>query len=201
MRFLTRQTADCFSPANIPWLNPTVIRHTARQGGFNLLQGVQNWWEDVDRQLAGAPPAGAEAFRIGHNVAITPGKVIYRNGLMELIQYSPATEMVFSEPILIVPAWIMKYYILDLSPENSLVRWLVTRGHTVFMISWKNPDQRDRDIGLDDYRLDGVMAALDAISRVVLGAGFTSAVIVSVARSWRSRRRPWRATTMIGWRA
>ena len=165
--FMMRQLIDIFAPSNVPCLNPVILDRTAREAGFNLMRGANNWAEDLSRFLAGKPPVGTEAFEVGRDVAVTAGKVIYRNDLMELIQYEATTETVHSEPILIVPAWIMKYYILDLTPENSLVRWLVARGHTVFMISWKNPDARDRDISLDDYRLRGVMAALETISSVV----------------------------------
>ena len=169
IHFLARQTVDMWSPANIPWLNPTVISATLQSGGFNLLRGARNFWQDCERNLSGELPYGTENFVIGQNVATADGEVIFRNDMMELIQYTPETETVFSEPILIVPAWIMKYYILDLSPNNSLVRWLVACGHTVFMISWKNPDDHDRGISLDDYRKLGVMAALDVLGKILPG--------------------------------
>ncbi len=165
--FMVGALLDVVSPSNIPWLNPVIVSKTAKEGGFNLMRGAANWLDDLDRILAHKPPAGAEAFEVGRNVAAAPGKVVYRNDLIELIQYEPTTDKVFAEPILIIPAWIMKYYILDLEPQSSLVRWLVERGHTVFMVSWKNPDARDRNVSLDDYRRQGVMAALDAVSAIV----------------------------------
>ena len=167
--FAARQWLDIFNPANIPWLNPDVIATTAREGGMNLVRGAVNWADDLQRLARNLPPAGVEAFKPGENVAVTPGRVVFRNDLIELIQYSPTTETVHPEPVLIVPAWIMKYYILDLSPHNSLVKHLVDQGHTVFMISWKNPTEDDRCKGLDDYRRDGVMAAIDTIGRIVPG--------------------------------
>ncbi len=167
MRFMLRQLVDVWAPANIPWLNPVILQRTLQDGGFNLLHGAQNWLDDLDRLIAAKPPAGAEAFQPGRDVAVTPGKVVYRNQLMELIQFAPSTETVCAEPVLIVPAWIMKYYILDLSPENSLVAWLVAQGHTVFIVSWKNPGEADRETSLDDYRRSGVMAALDAVSAIL----------------------------------
>ena len=173
IRFLVRQELDVVSPSNFFWLNPEVLQRTATAGGMNLLRGLGNLVDDLKRQAAQAPPAGAEAFQVGRDLAATPGQVIFRNELMELIQYAPAAtaagRSVQAEPLLIVPAWIMKYYILDLSPENSLVRYLVGRGHTVFMISWRNPPATMRDYGLDDYRRLGVMAALDAVAAVCPG--------------------------------
>ncbi len=167
--FMLRQLSDMQAPSNIPWLNPVVMTRSAQECGCNFLRGAQNWLEDMDRLVAGRPPWGAEAFTPGTTVALTPGKVVFRNDLMELIQYAPATAEVHAEPIMIVPAWIMKFYVLDLSPGNSFVRWLVGRGHTVFILSWKNPDARDRDIGLDDYRRKGIMAALDVIETIMPG--------------------------------
>jgi polyhydroxyalkanoate synthase len=164
--FAGRQVMDLFSPSNFIATNPEVLERTMAAGGANLARGLQNFAEDWDRLAAGKPPTGAEAFEIGRTVAATPGKVVYRNRLIELLQYAPTTDQVRPEPVLIVPAWIMKYYILDLSPENSLVRYLTGRGYTVFMVSWKNPDPDDRDLGMDDYRTLGVMAALDAVQGI-----------------------------------
>ena len=169
MAFLLRQLADVCAPSNIPWLNPVILRQTFQEAGCNLRRGMENWLDDLDRSLTGKPPAGTEEFLVGRDLAITPGRVVYRNELIELIQYAPLTETVHAEPVLIVPAWIMKYYILDLRPENSLVRWLVAQGHTVFIVSWKNPAEGDRETSLDDYRREGVMAALDAISTILPG--------------------------------
>ena len=161
---------DTVAPANFPWSNPEVIAASLREGGLNFARGAMYALDDLQRQIAGRPPAGAEDFAVGRNLAVTPGKVVLRNRLMELIQYAPATERVCTEPILIIPAWIMKYYILDLSPENSLVRWLVGRGHTVFVVSWKNPGGEDRSLGMEDYHQLGFRAVLAAVNAIVPGA-------------------------------
>jgi len=166
MNFVTRQILDVMSPANFWLTNPEVRDATARERGANLLRGYDNWRDDWRRLVSGQRPAGTERFEPGRDVAITPGKVVYRNRLMELIQYAPTTREVYAEPVLIVPAWIMKYYILDLSPHNSLVKYLVDKGHTVFMISWHNPTSEDRDLSMDDYRRLGIMAALEAIGEI-----------------------------------
>lgn len=167
--FLARQLLDVVSPSNFLLTNPEVIEATVQQGGLNLVRGAMNFWEDQQRALEGEKPVGADAFQAGRNLAISPGKVVARNRLMELIQYAPTTEKVRAEPILIVPAWIMKYYILDLGPTNSLVKYLVDNGHTVFIVSWKNPTAADSDLGLDAYRSLGVMAGLDAVTAIVPG--------------------------------
>lgn len=167
MSFVMRQLLDVFSPANYILTNPEIIDATVKQHGMNFVRGSLNFWEDWQRIISNQKPVGAEAFEVGRNIAVTPGKVIFRNRLIELIQYSPATDKVFPEPVLIIPAWIMKYYILDLSPENSLVKYLVEQGHTVFMISWKNPAGEDRELGMEDYRRLGVMEAIKAISAII----------------------------------
>ncbi len=167
--FVARQLLDMVAPTNFLLTNPEVLRATWLQGGANLIRGTLNALDDWKRSIEGRPPAGAEQYVPGENVAITPGKVVYRNHLIELIQYEPATGQVYAEPILIVPAWIMKYYILDLSPHNSLVRYLVEQGYTVFIISWKNPGPDDRDLGMENYYHDGVMAALNAVGAIVPG--------------------------------
>ncbi len=167
VNFCARQLLDMVAPSNFPAANPEILERTLREAGVNLVRGYWNFMEDSLRQAAGLPPAGVEALKPGHAIAATPGKVIARTRMMELIQYSPSTSTVYPEPMLIVPAWIMKYYVLDLSPNNSLVRYLVAQGFTVFMISWKNPDESYRDAGMDDYRRLGIMEALRAISAIV----------------------------------
>lgn len=167
--FVARQLLDIWSPSNIPWLNPVVIERTAKEKGTNLLRGAKNLQEDLWRALTMQPAPPIDGLRVGVDLAITPGTVVYRNELMELIQYKPQTRNVVAEPVLIVPAWIMKYYVLDLSPHNSLVRYLVERGFTVFMVSWRNPTAKDGDIAFDEYRTKGVMAALDAVTAIVPG--------------------------------
>ena len=167
--FAARQWLDIFSPGNQLATNPVVLQRTLQQGGANLLRGALNAADDLQRLAADQGPAGVEDFVVGRDVAITPGKVVLKNRLMELIQYTPTTAAVHPEPILIVPAWIMKYYILDLSPHNSLIGYLVDQGHTVFCVSWKNPGYEDRDLGMDDYLELGFHAALDAVTTIVPG--------------------------------
>ncbi|HET7364390.1 MAG TPA: alpha/beta fold hydrolase, partial [Burkholderiales bacterium] len=165
--FAARQWLDLASPGNNLFTNPVVMQRTLAEGGLNLLRGAQNFVTDMQRLAAGLPPPGAEKFTVGRDVAATPGKVVLKNRLMELIQYSPATAEVCPEPVLLVPAWIMKYYILDLSPASSLVKYLVDQGHTVFCISWKNPTADERDIGMADYLRFGLGAALDTVQEIV----------------------------------
>jgi polyhydroxyalkanoate synthase len=164
--FASRQWLDAVSPANFVATNPVLARRTLETGGQNLIAGLRNALEYWHRTVNRLPPLGAEAFKVGRDLAVTPGQVVYRNRLIELIQYAPVTKEVRPEPVLMVPAWIMKYYILDLSPQNSLVRYLTEKGFTVFMISWKNPTEEDRDLGIDDYRTLGIMAALGAIEAI-----------------------------------
>ena len=167
VEFSVRQMLDMLAPSNFAATNPQVMEKAFQSGGENFVFGWQNWCSDLMRLLSISKPAGDEQFVVGRTVAASPGKVVYRNDLIELIQYHPTTAQVRPEPILIVPAWIMKYYILDLSPQNSLVRFLTGQGFTVFAISWRNPDAKDRDVAFDDYRKLGVMAALDTIGRII----------------------------------
>lgn len=167
LSFVARQLLDLSSPSNFIATNPKVLNTTIEQSGVNLLRGFRNAAEDWERWASGQPPVGAHRFQVGKDLARTPGKVVYRNHLMELIQYSSSTDTVRPEPILITPAWIMKYYILDLSPGNSFVKYLVDQGYTVFMISWHNPTEEDRDLDMNDYIRLGVFDALEAINKVV----------------------------------
>jgi polyhydroxyalkanoate synthase len=167
VEFATRQLLDMLSPSNFIFTNPEVLERTRTDFGQNLVRGYWNLMEDWERASNGRPPVGLNAFKVGDNLATTAGEVIFRNELIELIQYEPRRKKVHAEPVLIVPAWIMKYYILDLREENSLVRYLLDKGFTVFIISWKNPTSDDRDVSLEDYRRLGIEAALEAV-RIVM---------------------------------
>jgi polyhydroxyalkanoate synthase len=164
--FALRQLLDTMAPSNFVWTNPQVLEQTRTQLGANLVRGISNWSDDLGRELTGAPPLGLEKFKVGENLAVTPGRVVYRTHLAEIIQYEPTTERVRPEPVVIVPAWIMKYYILDLSPRNSLVKFLTDQGFTVFLISWKNPGVEERNTGFDEYRTAGVLAAIKAATLI-----------------------------------
>jgi polyhydroxyalkanoate synthase len=163
--FYTRQFVDAMAPSNFLATNPEVLETTIETGGENLLRGLTNLLDDIERgrgQLA-VTMTDLEAFRLGENVATTPGKVIFQNELMQLIQYAPSTVEVKRRPLVIVPPWINKFYVLDLRPERSFIRWAVEQGHTVFVISWVNPDERLAHKGFEDYMLEGPLAALDVI--------------------------------------
>ena len=163
--FYARQFIDAMSPSNFLLTNPEVLRKTAETGGENLLKGLNNLLGDLERgkgQLH-IKMTDTDAFKVGENIGVSPGKVIFQNDLMQLIQYTPTTETVLRRPLLIAPPWINKFYILDLRPRNSFVRWAVSQGHTVFIISWVNPDEKLAEKGFDDYMKEGFLAALDAI--------------------------------------
>ncbi|MEM6384154.1 MAG: alpha/beta fold hydrolase [Pseudomonadota bacterium] len=165
MTFLARQIMDAFSPSNFLASSPEVIERTVDEYGMNLLRGVEAFAKDVRepaQERGAAPPK-----KLGQDIAATPGKVVYRNHLIELIQYEAASKSVHAQPVLITPAWIMKYYILDLSAENSLVQFLTKQGFTVFMISWRNPGAADADLGMAEYLSSGPIAALDYIEQAL----------------------------------
>ncbi len=165
--FYSRQFVDAMSPSNFLMTNPEVLRKTAETGGENLLKGLSNLLGDLERgkgQLH-IKMTDMDAFKVGENIGVSPGKVIYQNDLMQLIQYDPVTETVLKRPLLIGPPWINKFYILDLRPRNSFVRWAVSQGHTVFMISWVNPDENLAQKDFEDYMTEGYLAALDAIEQ------------------------------------
>ena len=165
--FYTRQFIDALAPTNFAMTNPEVARRTVETGGENLVQGLSNMLEDLERGQGRLRirMTDLEKFKLGENVAVTPGKVVFENDLMQLIQYVPTTEVVRKRPLLIVPPWINKFYILDLRPKNSFIKWAVERGHTVFVISWVNPDEQLAEKSMDDYMLEGPVAALDAIEK------------------------------------
>lgn len=203
--FLTRQAIDMIAPSNFVATNPLLMKATQEQAGRNLITGWMNFCEDINRYMSGQKPVGMEDFEVGKNLAVTKGKVIFRNDLMELIQYEPASDKVYAQPVFIIPAWIMKYYIIDLSPQNSLVKYLVEHGHTVFMISWKNPTAEYKEVGFNDYLKHGLFAALDVVCDVVPdkkvhAVGYClGGTLLAIAAAWagKQRQHPFKTVTLF----
>ncbi|MDD3449641.1 MAG: class I poly(R)-hydroxyalkanoic acid synthase, partial [Gammaproteobacteria bacterium] len=163
--FYTRQLLDALAPTNFLATNPEVLRTTLESNGANLVRGMEHLLDDLQDGQLRTRMTDLEAFTLGQNIAVTPGKVVFQNELMQLLQYTPTTEKVRKRPLLIVPPWINKFYILDLREKNSFIRWAVAQGHTVFVISWVNPDARLAEKNFDDYLTEGPLAALDAIEK------------------------------------
>jgi polyhydroxyalkanoate synthase len=194
--FYARQFVDAMSPSNFVLTNPEVLRKTAETGGENLLRGLNNMLGDLERGRGrlSIKMTDMDAFKLGENIAVSPGKVVFQNALMQLIQYSPSTKTVLKRPLLILPPWINKFYILDLRPKNSFVKFAVGQGHTVFMVSWVNPDESLADAGFEDYMHQGVFAALDAIEaatgeREVNAIGYClGGTLLATTLAWMARR-------------
>ncbi|OWT74696.1 MULTISPECIES: alpha/beta fold hydrolase [unclassified Achromobacter] len=210
VRFVGRQVLDLFSPSNVWWVNPEVLGAMSKTNGMSLLLGMQRMQADAADLLTGNAPGASEDkrehFRVGKDLAVTPGCVVFANPVMELIRYAPASKRTYPEPVLIVPSWLLKYYILDLSARNSLVRYLVEAGHTVYMMSWKNPREEGRDWGLATYLEEGVFAALQHIYRELGGkrvhtAGYclggTLLAMAAAALGRQHSRRPWIKTVTL----
>jgi polyhydroxyalkanoate synthase len=194
--FYARQFVDAMSPSNFVLTNPEVLRRTAETGGENLLRGLNNLLTDLERGRGklSIRMTDPNAFALGENIAVSPGKVIFQNELMQLIQYAPSTKTALQRPLLIIPPWINKFYILDLRPKNSFVRYAVSQGHTVFMVSWVNPDEKLSDAGFEDYMHKGIFAALDAIEeatgeREVNAIGYClGGTLLACTLAWMAKR-------------
>ena len=190
--FYTRQFVDALSPSNFLMTNPEVLKATIDSNGQNLVDGLENMLEDLERGKGHLriSMTDTDAFEVGRNIAVTKGKVVYQNDLIQLIQYEPQTQEVYKTPILIMPAWINKYYILDLQPDNSLVNWLVQEGHTVFIISWVNPDEKLGKKSFDDYMAEGPLAAMDVIETITgeneisIGGYCLGGTLLSITLAW-----------------
>ena len=194
LAFYSRQFVDALAPTNFLATNPTALREAAETKGESLLRGLRNVLDDLERNEGRFAPKMSDEghFTLGETIATTEGKIVFQNDLMQLIQYAPGTETVYRRPLLIVPPWINKYYVLDLRPKNSFVRWAVSKGYTVFMISWVNPDERLAEKTFEDYMLEGPLAALDAIAEATgerdvaaigycLGGTLTAATLACLA--------------------
>lgn len=204
INFFTRQFVDALSPSNFLLTNPEVLRETVRSHGQNLLKGLANLLRDIEDgegQLR-IRMTDTSAFKLGRDVATTPGKVVFENELMQLLQYAPRTPRQFKRPLLIVPPWINKYYILDLRPDNSFIRWALDQGHTVFCISWVNPDEKLADKGFDDYLKEGALAALDAVCeqcgvKEVNAVGYClGGTLLAIAAAYLAKRRDKRLASL-----
>jgi polyhydroxyalkanoate synthase len=165
-RFALTMLSDALAPSNIPWLNPAVVKEAIDTGGASLMRGMQNYLDDMEHHDGRPQQVDSSGFELGRNLAATPGRVVMRNELIELIAYEPQTPTVFAKPLLCSPPWINKYYIMDLAPGRSFVEWAVRNGRQVFMISYRNPDETMADFTMDDYLRLGPLAALDAIERI-----------------------------------
>ncbi|MBV9055585.1 MAG: alpha/beta fold hydrolase [Candidatus Eremiobacteraeota bacterium] len=165
-RFAMQLMCDAFAPSNIPWLNPGVVKEAMETGGSSLVRGLQNFLDDVASNGGYPRQVDRSGFELGKNIAATPGRIVFRNELIELIAYDPQTPQVHERPLLCSPPWINKYYIMDLAPGRSFVEWAVLQGHQVFMISYRNPDESLSHLTMDDYLRDGVLAALDAVQKI-----------------------------------
>lgn len=166
LEFYTRHIIDAMAPTNFPLTNPDVLEETFQSGGENLIQGFKNYLRDTVNGQVQVRMTDMEAFTIGKDIAATPGKVVFRNDLFELIYYTPTTKTVMATPLLILPPWINKYYIFDLKPENSFVRWAVSMGVPVFIVSWVNPDERHAHKTLTDYVLEGAKTAMEQVLKI-----------------------------------
>jgi len=200
--FYTRQYIDALAPTNFALTNPEVVKATVESGGQNLVSGLKNLLEDLERgkgQQVRIKMTDPKAFKLGENIAATPGKVVFQTDLMQLIQFEPRTPTVLQRPLLIIPPWINKFYVLDLREKNSFIKWAVEQGHTVFVISWVNPDERFAQKSFEDYMFEGPLAALDAIEKATgersanvigycLGGTLLAATLGYLAAKKQSRR-------------
>ena len=205
--FYTRQFLSALAPTNVPFVNPKVRARARETNGESIVCGLENMLHDqeVGKGLFPITQNDPHAFEVGRNLATTAGKVVYRNDLIELIQYAPRTDRVFRTPLLFVPPWINKYYILDLQPDNSLLRWLIEQGHTVFVISWANPNERHANKGFEHYLREGPLEAIDIVRRITgedeinLG-GFCIGGILAVctlAYHWAGSKVPIRSALLL----
>ena len=207
LRFFTGQFLDAVAPSNFALSNPEVIEATKGSKGRNLVEGVRNFWSDLDLKHGRLKVSMSDmgAFKVGRDLAVTPGKVIYQNELMQLIQYTPTTAKVARRPLLVIPPWLNKFYVLDMQPSNSMVRWAVDQGHTVFLISWVNPNGETRDKTFDDYLLEGPLTALDVIKDLtgqeeVNAMGYClGGILLTVMLAWLEAkgRKPIRSATFM----